>query len=139
MYEYVGFKPTMTETAPQVYLIAPTEELAIARMRDHGIVSRTLPVDSVVAGQRFRVDSVRVARAEYQGHLAQEVFGEWVPAEIQTLAGTVLVDLDQPLGRLAFALLEPRFDDGLASWSIIDLSDRDDEWYPISRIMDGKQ
>jgi hypothetical protein len=35
-------------------------------------------------------------------------------------AGTAYVPLDQPLGRLAFTLLEPRSDDGLVDWAIVD-------------------
>ena len=35
-------------------------------------------------------------------------------------AGTVQVDIRQPLGRLAFYLIEPRSDDGLVDWNILD-------------------
>jgi hypothetical protein len=34
--------------------------------------------------------------------------------------GTAYVPLDQALGRLAFSLLEPRSDDGLVAWAILD-------------------
>ena len=30
------------------------------------------------------------------------------------------MSVDQPLGRLAFTLLEPRSDDGFVSWAILD-------------------
>ena len=32
----------------------------------------------------------------------------------------MVVDVNQPLGRLAFYLIEPRSDDGLADWNILD-------------------
>jgi hypothetical protein len=34
--------------------------------------------------------------------------------------GTAYVAMDQPLGRLAFSLLEPRSDDGLVAWALLD-------------------
>ena len=41
-------------------------------------------------------------------------------AERQLPAGTVRVDMTQPLARLAFYLIEPRSDDGLVDWNILD-------------------
>jgi hypothetical protein len=35
-------------------------------------------------------------------------------------AGAAYVSLDQPLGRLAFTLLEPRSDDGFVAWGLVD-------------------
>jgi nitrogen regulatory protein PII len=46
-------------------------------------------------------------------------------------AGTVAVDVAQPLGRLAFYLLEPRSDDGLLNWGFMD--DALSDGYPITR------
>jgi len=38
-------------------------------------------------------------------------------------AGTFLVRTDQPLARLAFYLLEPRSDDGLIDWNVLETVD----------------
>ena len=46
--------------------------------------------------------------------------GQWVAAERELPAGTVVVNIKQPLGRLAFYLVEPRSDDGLVDWNIMD-------------------
>jgi len=48
-------------------------------------------------------------------------------------AGTIQVDVAQPLGRLAFYLLEPRSDDGLANWGLLERWLTDDA-YPILRV-----
>ena len=48
-------------------------------------------------------------------------------------AGTVVVSVDQPLGRLAFMLLEPRSDDGLVNWNVLDEALEGAEVYPIVR------
>ncbi len=75
---------------------------------------RELPVE------RFRIDSTTVAGREFQGRTERTIYGEWF-ATMETLpAGTAYVSIDQPLGRLAFTLLEPRSDDGFVAWAIFD-------------------
>ena len=47
---------------------------------------------------------------------------------------TVVVRVDQPLGRLAFFLLEPRSDDGLLNWNFFDDAlQRDGRYCPVLR------
>jgi len=48
-------------------------------------------------------------------------------------AGTVVVPTAQPLGRLAFYLLDPRSDDGLVAWNILDEVLEGADRYPILR------
>lgn len=46
-------------------------------------------------------------------------------------AGTLVVPVDQPLGRLAVILLEPQSDDGLANWHLLEAEAG--TFYPILR------
>ena len=49
-------------------------------------------------------------------------------------AGTFRVEMKQPLARLAFYLLEPRSDDGLVDWNLLDEALGEDVTvYPIVR------
>jgi hypothetical protein len=50
-------------------------------------------------------------------------------------AGTLVVPIDQPLGRLALELLEPRSGDSLAAWGLLDdiLERQKPQIYPILR------
>ncbi len=59
--------------------------------------------------------------------------GAWVTADRELPAGTLRVDMTQPLARLAFYLLEPRSDDGLTNWNFLDEALRDAKVYPIVR------
>jgi hypothetical protein len=43
--------------------------------------------------------------------------------------------MSQPLARLAFYLLEPRSDDGLANWNLVDGLEANAEVYPIVRTV----
>ena len=48
-------------------------------------------------------------------------------------AGTAIVRTAQPLGRLAFYLLDPRSDDGLVAWNVLDDVLETSDRYPILR------
>ncbi|MCJ7630545.1 MAG: M14 family metallopeptidase, partial [Longimicrobiales bacterium] len=80
MYEFGTFRPTEWETVPSAYFI-PSDQVAemdgvLDLLRAHGIRIETLDAAREVPSvDRFVVDSVTTAQREYQGHLAQEVFG----------------------------------------------------------------
>jgi hypothetical protein len=99
--------------------------------------TRTLTAEERVRAEVFVIDSVDVSTREFQGRNEVQLFGAWKP-ELRTLpAGTVEVGVDQPLGRLAFYLLEPRSDDGLTNWGLLDRWLEGGE-YPIVREPSGK-
>jgi hypothetical protein len=80
------------------------------------------------------IDSIADAPREFQGHRERTLFGRYEAVEETLPVGAVLVRTAQPLGRLAFALLEPRSDDGLAAWNFLDPQLKDARVYPILRI-----
>ena len=58
-----------------------------------------------------------------------------VPFFIVVPAGSLAVAMDQPLARLAFYLMEPRSDDGLVDWNLLDAAlGADVKSYPIVRV-----
>ncbi len=132
MYEYGRFEPTETATAPRAYLVPPGLSTTIDRLDAHGIHARLLEADTTLLVERFRLDSTQVVAREYQGHHAQTLFGSYEQIDLTLPAGTLVVPVEQPLGRLAFSLLEPRSDDGLAAWGLIETADA--EVYPVLRI-----
>ena len=50
-------------------------------------------------------------------------------------AGTIMVRTAQPLGTLAVYLLEPRSDDGLATWNFFDADLKPGSDFPVTRLM----
>jgi hypothetical protein len=86
--------------------------------------------------EEFRMESSEAASVPFQNHRERTLTGAWVAADRQLEAGTVVVDMSQPLARLAFYLLEPRSDDGLANWNLLDAVLRDAKVYPIVRSRD---
>ncbi|MFH1570864.1 MAG: M14 family zinc carboxypeptidase, partial [Gemmatimonadota bacterium] len=137
VYEYGTFAPTETARAPQAYCLPDSLAAAIDLLQAHGVRYRVLAADSVVVAERFRIDSTRVAEAPYEGHRERTLFGACETAHVTLAAGSLLVPVDQPLGRLAFALLEPRSDDGVTAWGLIDRSLDGALYYPILRLPQG--
>lgn len=84
--------------------------------------------------ERFRIDSTRTAARPFQGVSEREVYGAWqVADDVLPNEEWVSVTVDQPLGRLAVQLLEPRSDDGFANWAIVDDRSVEGGWYPVLR------
>ena len=120
MYEYGTFTASETAIAPQAYYVLPAAEAAIERLEAHGVTVVRYATERELPVERFRIDSTTVAGREFQGRTERTIYGEWF-ATMETLpAGTAYVSVDQPLGRLAFTLLEPRSDDGFVAWAIFD-------------------
>ena len=136
MYEYGSFTATETEVAPEAYFILPRAPEALERARAHGLTVLPVSPDEERTLQGFRIDSTRVADRPFQGRRERTLFGTWEVTREALPDGTMLVPVQQPLGRLAFTLLEPRSDDGLASWALLD-DTVDGGRYPILRAPAG--
>jgi hypothetical protein len=71
---------------------------------------------------------------DFGQHAVRTLEGTWQAAPGVTVPpGSWSVSLEQPLGRLAFYLLEPMSDDGLATWNFLDDLLKDATNYPIFR------
>ncbi|MDT8341999.1 MAG: M14 family metallopeptidase [Longimicrobiales bacterium] len=133
MREFGTFRGTDFETVPARYLLLPGAEAAEDRLRAHGVPLAPLGEAGPLTVEVFRVDSTTVAERPFQGRRERTVHGGWVEATRTFPPGTLTVDVSHPLGRLAFYLLEPRSDDGLANWALLDEA-LDGGEYPIVRI-----
>ncbi len=133
MYEYGQFSAIETERAPRTYFVPPSLTAVIERLSAHGVWFEELSSTRELALERFRIDSTLVASQPFQGRHERTLSGAYEPV-VQTLAaGTLVVPVDQQLGRLVFYLLEPRSDDGLVAWALMDDVLEDAEYYPILR------
>ena len=90
------------------------------RLAAHGIRFSRLEKEQAFAAERFRIASSTTENVEYQGHKLRTLTGKWETTEATAPAGSIVVPMDQPLARLAFLLLDPRSDDGLMAWGLLD-------------------
>jgi hypothetical protein len=120
MWEYGTYTPTETERVPAAYLIPPDLTEVLVRLEAHGVRTTTLPSARSIQVERFRIDSTSVSPQPFQGHQERILFGSYETLTETVPAGTRVVPVDQPLGRLAFILLEPRSADGFLNWNVVD-------------------
>jgi hypothetical protein len=131
-----SFTPMVTSTLPFAYAFdakAAQDILPVLRM--HGIAVDQLDAPATASVQSFRVDSVIDRGRSETSRTLKDVDGAWNDANSRTLAaGSYIVRAGQPYGLLAFYLLEPQSEDGLAQWSFFDniLTAHND--FPIMRV-----
>ena len=131
--DFGTFDATDSARAPQAYLV-PASFGAVRDLLDaHGVWSTVMASEERRAVERFVIDSSVVAAREFQGHRERTLFGHYERVEIPVPAGTMVVPMSQPLARLAFSLLEPRSDDGVVDWNVLDRQLDGAAYYPILR------
>ncbi len=136
MPEYGTFIPTDTERVPRAYLVPAELSQVIDRLEAHGIRVSRLEEPTAMDIEQFRITSATVAERPFQGRHERTVTGAYQTARQTLPAGTVVVPLDQPLARLIFYLLEPRSDDGLLNWNVLDTPFEAGDLYPILRTFE---
>ena len=132
MPEYGTFKGTEMERVPAAYFVPPGLTDTIDRLRAHGIATTAVTRHTRISVEEFRIQSSVAAERPFQGRRERTLTGSWVAVQRELPAGTLRIDMSQPLARLAFSLLEPRSDDGLATWGLLDEA-LGEKVYPIVR------
>jgi hypothetical protein len=133
MYEYGSFRPTDTEIVPAAYLVPAELRAVVARLRMHGVQLEAVALPTELTVEQFRITESEQATREFQGHRERRLEGTYEALQTEVPVGTWRVDMRQPLARLAFYLLEPRSDDGLANWNFLDGA-IENGFYPILRV-----
>jgi hypothetical protein len=133
MHEFGTFRFTETERVPTAYLVPGDLEEVLNKLTEHGVEWSYVEESHTAQVERFAIDSSVAAEREFQGHKERTLFGHYEAVEITVPAGTAVVPIGQPLGRLVFYLLEPRSDDGLVEWNVLDDAIAGSEYYPITR------
>ena len=133
MLEAGTAQPTETETAPAAYFIPVNERAALTKLELHGVIMEPLGTETMIQAEQFVIESSTEAERPFQGHNERTLEGSWEPTEVTLPADTMVVLVGQPLGRLAFSLLEPRSDDGLTNWNVFDRSLAGAKVFPVLR------
>ncbi|HEX8245027.1 MAG TPA: M14 family metallopeptidase [Longimicrobium sp.] len=135
MPEFTAYDAAETERAPAAWLVPDTMRDVAERLAAHGVRVERVTGPAATSVEEFRIDSAATARSESEGHRERRIFGAWRVSQRGAAAGGWLrVPAGQPLGRLAFTLLEPRSDDGFAAWGLLDAWLKDAAVYPILRV-----
>ncbi len=131
--EYGTFAPSESEKVPAAYLVPAALDRVVGLLEAHGIRFSTLAHEASLQVEEFEIASNEAAGRAFQNHRERTITGSYHPATRTIPAGTIVVPMDQPLARLAFTLLEPRSDDGVMDWNILDEALDQAKTYPIVR------
>jgi len=136
MEDFGYFTPTRSVPMARAYVL-PREgtQAAVANLRLHGILVEELTAPLTAEVRRFEVEQVKQASRAFQGHRETHLAGKYADASETLPAGTLVVRLAQPLGRLAAYLLEPESDDGLVDWNFLDALLAAGKPAPIRKLM----
>jgi hypothetical protein len=113
------FKSTRFAKFPAAYLIPPSETPTVKLLRAHGVLVEQLTEPWRGEASEFTITANHTARSAFQGHKLVLLDGTFASSERSAEAGWFVVSTAQPLGILAFHILEPESDDGAVTWGFI--------------------
>jgi hypothetical protein len=141
MKDYGIFAPTRSVPMPKGWIIPknnlPRLAAAVDRLRWHGLKVQEIADNGQLAVERFTIETFTKQQRPFQGHQEATLKGGYDRIQLTVPAGSLFISSGQPLGRLAFYLLEPESDDSLATWNIIDEGLAQGQTYPIYRALDA--
>jgi hypothetical protein len=114
------FRPTRTAPFPAAYLLPETLADAVALLRRDGVAVARLKEPWRGRAEVFRISERVTARQPFQGGRLTRLEGKFESRDAEAPAGSYLVRTSQPLGILAFHLLEPEGLDGAVAWGFLD-------------------
>jgi hypothetical protein len=137
MWEYATFESTEQERVPSAYYVPASLTTVTERLNAHGIRLERVATEQRLPLEQFTMETSAVAEREFERHRERTTTGRYAPVDTTVPAGAWRVDMTQPLARLAFYLLEPRSNDALLTWNVLDEALRTAGGrYPILRTRD---
>ena len=131
--------PSRTTPLPAGYVLLPGFDEAVRNLLAHGIAVELLDRPCKVSAERFALEKVETAKTLFQGHVPLTLAGRYEKGDADLPAGSVFVDMRQPLARLIPILLEPSSTDGFAAWGFFSRSlvrqwSAEPGEYPVVRV-----
>lgn len=113
------FKASKTAAFPAAYLISGDETALAELLRRHGVQVERLVSSWSGEAEQFIPATVTQATRPFQGKRLIEMTGTFGKGAGLFQPGTYLVRTAQPLGVLAFTMLEPESQDGGLAWGFM--------------------
>lgn len=117
---FVKFRAAEEVKAPRAYVLGPELASVAALLRAHGVLVEDLPTGLTAELVLFRLESATRSETPFQSHNERSAKWNISPARVVAPPNSFRVDMDQPLARLIFQLVDPRADDGCLTWNFYD-------------------
>ncbi|HZW32630.1 MAG TPA: DPP IV N-terminal domain-containing protein [Isosphaeraceae bacterium] len=128
------FEAAESVPRPFAYLIPPAFDDAVATLQRHGLDVQELREDVELDLEVYRVEAIERSPRRFEGHHPVELRVSRQPVTRMVPAGTRVVKTAQPQGALVVGLLEPRSEDGLATWNAFDAGLNPGGEFPVLRL-----
>lgn len=117
---HARFEAEVESTLPRGYVIPAAFARVAENLQKHGVLVRKLERAQTFEGEVFQVEKLEKSTRKFEGHFMARATGRFIAGKRKFMKGDFIVDLAQPLGNLAFYLLEPESDDGFVTWNFFD-------------------
>lgn len=117
---HAKFEAEVESTVPKGYIIPAAFTSVVENLRQHGVVVTQLTKSTTKEGEVFEIITYEKSQRKFEGHLMARATGKFIAKKQKFSKGDYVVELAQPLGNLAFYLLEPESDDGYITWNFFD-------------------
>lgn len=131
---YDRFIASKTAKFPAAYLIPATAPRVVELLSKHGIVVERLKADWQGEGEVLTLSEIHISETPFQGHNLIRLEGIFSVDTARFEAGSYIVRTAQPLGVLAFHILEPESLDGAAAWEFFDEPFTVGSRYPVVKV-----
>ena len=129
------FEAAESVSRPFAYLIPAGCTEAVSTLQRHGLHVEELREDITLDLEVYRLEAVERSARRFEGHHMVDLKVTPRRESRQVPAGTLMVPTAQPLGALAVTLLEPRSEDGLATWNFFDSELQQGHDFPVARLV----
>ncbi len=136
--EFYNTRAVKKAKVPQRYIIPDSLTEVITLLRQHGIILERVGHQRSVTVQRFAISTNKQGEREFQKHKMRMLEGTFESVQMNIAAGSYSAEMDQPLSRLLFYLLEPESEDGVVAWNVVDRYFGDGKYYPIYKVVESK-
>lgn len=134
MQVYDRFKATKSSPFPAAYVLPASEQKTVDLLLLHGVAVERFIAPCAIEGYQFDVSTWKEDAQPFQGHKLQTLDGSWAQSAFSAAAGDYLVRTAQPLGILAFHLLEPESLDGAMAWGFMGVQ-KDTKVFSVKKSM----
>jgi hypothetical protein len=125
-----------TDRFPMAFFVPKKFSEALAKVQLHGLtVEEIVESPKVVFAEGLKVESCQVL-PKFQGHEMIRVKGDWGQIPITNPKDYVLIRTAQPLGIVAFELLQPNTPDSLTAWNFFGAKFEVGETHPVLRAFE---
>jgi len=129
---YNYFRPAITVTVPDAYVVPFAWEEVIRRLEVNGVHMKQLQHDTTITVETYYIDGFEPARRATQGHyFNSKVNLRTVTQEVDFFRGDYLVPVNQKSKRYIITMLEPQSASGFFAWNFFDSFLEGQDWYSV--------